>query len=457
MIIKVKSLTLCKKSSKDKMAFRLKGLILQKNQKMHLLLLGSGGREHAFAYKIAQSSKCTKLFIAPGNPGTSEFGTNVHISATDFPAIKAFVLENAVKMVIVGPEAPLVEGIFDFFLEDEDLKNIPVIGPSKVGAQLEGSKAFSKAFMIRHHIPTAAYNEFTQANLQEGLDYIEHQKTPIVLKADGLAAGKGVLICSTIEEAKAEFRDMLDGKFGDASAKVVIEEFMDGIEFSVFVLTDGKNYKILPTAKDYKRIGEGDAGLNTGGMGAVSPPPFVTENMMQIVEETIIKPTIAGFQQDGIVYIGFVYVGLMYLKTGELKVVEYNCRMGDPETEAVFPRWKNDIIDVFESTVDGRLSTVHIDIDERAATTIILASGGYPQDFEKGKVITGIADVKDSMVFHCGTKQDGNGTLLTNGGRVLAVTSLHEDWKKAIELSNESAAKINYEGKYYRRDIGFDL
>jgi phosphoribosylamine--glycine ligase len=466
MIIKVKSLTLCKKSSKDKMAFRLKGVILQKNQKMHILLLGSGGREHAFAYKIAQSAKCSKLFIAPGNPGTAAFGENVPISATDFPAVKAFVLENAVKMVVVGPEAPLVDGIFDFFENDAALKDIPVIGPSKTGAQLEGSKAFSKAFMMRHNIPTAAYSEFTQANLEDGLQYIETQKTPIVLKADGLAAGKGVLICSSLEEAKAEFREMLDGKFGDASSKVVIEEFMDGIEFSVFVLTDGKEYKILPTAKDYKRIGEGDTGLNTGGMGAVSPPAFVTDEMMQIVEETIIKPTIEGFQKDGIVYVGFVYVGLMYLKTGELKVVEYNCRMGDPETEAVFPRWKNDIIDVFEKTVNGELASVNIEIDDRAATTIILASGGYPQDFEKGKVITGIDEVKDSFVFHCGTKliahKDAENAkeeydLVTNGGRVLAVTSLHADWKKAIELSNESAAKIKFDGKYYRRDIGFDL
>ena len=425
---------------------------------MHILLLGSGGREHAFAYKIAQSAKCTQLFIAPGNPGTAEFGTNIDISATDFPAIKKFVLENTVVMVIVGPEAPLVEGIFDYFMSDADLQRIPVIGPSKVGAQLEGSKAFSKAFMMRHNIPTAAYDEFTQANLEEGLKYINQQKTPIVLKADGLAAGKGVLICQTIEEAKTEFKEMLDGKFGDASSKVVIEEFMDGIEFSVFVLTDGKEYKILPTAKDYKRIGEDDTGLNTGGMGAVSPPPFVTDDMMQIVEETIIKPTINGFQKDGIVYIGFVYVGLMYLKTGELKVVEYNCRMGDPETEAVFPRWKNDIIEVFEKTVNGELSAVNIDIDERAATTIIMASGGYPQDFEKGKVITGIEEVKDSIVFHCGTILDKlELTLKTNGGRVLAVTSLHKDWREAIEISNKNAAMINFEQKYYRKDIGFDL
>ncbi len=432
---------------------------------MHILLLGSGGREHAFAHKITKSAKCTQLYIAPGNPGTDKLGININISTSDFPELKKFVLENKIDMLIVGPETPLVEGIYDFFVNNESTKHIPVIGPSKVGAQLEGSKAFSKAFMMRHQIPTAAYKEFTQANLEEGLQYIEKQKIPIVLKADGLAAGKGVLICTTTEEAKTEFKEMLDGKFGDASSKVVIEEFMDGIEFSVFVLTDGKEYKILPTAKDYKRIGEGDTGLNTGGMGAVSPPPFVTESMMQIVEETIIKPTINGFQKDGIVYIGFVYIGLMYLKTGELKVVEYNCRMGDPETEAVFPRWKNDIIDVFEKTVNGELSTVDIDIDERAATTIILASGGYPQDFEKGKIITGIDDVKDSIVFHCGTVFDkleqtsdkSELILKTNGGRVLAVTSLHKDWKEAIKLSNQNADKISFEGKYYRKDIGFDL
>jgi len=425
---------------------------------MNILLLGSGGREHAFAYKIAQSKLCTNLFIAPGNPGTIQFGSNVDISATDFPAIKNFVVENKISMVIVGPETPLVEGIFDYFLQDAEVKNIPVIGPSKTGAQLEGSKAFSKAFMMRHHIPTAAYKEFTQENIDEGLAYIEKQTLPIVLKADGLAAGKGVLICTSVEEAKNEFKEMLDGKFGDASSKIVIEEFMDGIEFSVFVLTDGKDYKILPTAKDYKRIGEGDTGLNTGGMGAVSPPAFVTDDMMRITEETIIKPTIEGFQKDGIVYIGFVYVGLMYLKTGELKVVEYNCRMGDPETEAVFPRWKNDIIEVFKSTVDGQLSTVDIQIDERAATTIILASGGYPENFEKGKVITGIDDMEDAIVFHCGTSFDEyKNTLTTNGGRVLAITALHKDWKEAANIANINAEKIQFDGKYYRKDIGFDL
>ncbi|MCC6516304.1 MAG: phosphoribosylamine--glycine ligase [Chitinophagales bacterium] len=428
---------------------------------MNILLLGSGGREHAFAHSIAKSNKCSQLFIAPGNPGTLQLGINVPIATTDFAAIKSFALENEIKMIIVGPEAPLVEGIYDFVVNDAELRHIPVIGPSKIGAQLEGSKAFSKAFMMRHQVPTAAYAEFTMATLNEGLAYLSQQTPPIVLKADGLAAGKGVLICSSIDEAKDEFKQMLDGKFGDASAKVVIEEFMDGIEFSVFVLTDGKDYKILPTAKDYKRIGEADTGLNTGGMGAVSPPPFVTDDMMKTVEDTIIKPTIQGFQKDGIVYIGFVYVGLMYLKTGEIKVVEYNCRMGDPETEAVFPRWKNDIIEVFQSTVEGRLSNVDIDIDERAATTIILASGGYPEDFEKGKAITGIDEIKDSIVFHCGTKliedDKGQGILVSNGGRVLAVTSLHVDWKSALAISNKNASIIQYEAKYYRKDIGFDL
>ena len=423
---------------------------------MNILLLGSGGREHAFAYKIAQSSKCAQLYIAPGNPGTKQFGINLPISATDFPAIKKFVLENNVEMLIVGPEAPLVEGIYDYFKNDDSLKGISLIGPSKNGAQLEGSKAFSKAFMMRHNVPTAAYAEFTQANLEDGLTYIEKQQTPIVLKADGLAAGKGVLICHSIEEAKSEFRQMLDGKFGEASTKVVIEEFMDGIEFSVFVLTDGKDYKILPTAKDYKRIGEGDTGLNTGGMGAVSPPSFVTDDIMKVVEEKIIIPTINGLQQDKIIYQGFVYIGLMLLKSGEINVVEYNCRMGDPETEAVFPRIKSDIIELFQATIDNRLMTIDLEIDERAATTIILASGGYPEEYAKGKLITGLDEVDHSIVFHCGTLED-SGRLLTSGGRVLAVTTLHKDWKEALKISNINAAKIQFDGKYFRKDIGFDL
>lgn len=423
---------------------------------MNILLLGSGGREHAFAWKIAQSKLCTQLFTIPGNPGTAAFGINHTASATDFKAIKKFVLQEKINMVIVGPEVPLVEGIYDYFEGEDELKMIPVFGPSKTGAKLEGSKAFSKAFMMRHKIPTAAYREFTAADLQQGLDYIAQQSIPIVLKADGLAAGKGVLICQSTEEAKTEFYEMLGGKFGDASSRVVIEEFMDGIEFSVFVLTDGKGYKILPTAKDYKRIGEGDTGLNTGGMGAVSPPPFVTDKMMKEVEEFIIRPTIAGFQKDNIVYKGFVYIGLMVLKSGEIKVVEYNCRMGDPETEAVFPRWKNDILEVFEKTMNGELSTVNIEIDDKAAVTVILASGGYPGDFEKGKIIKGIYEAVDSIVFHAGTREE-NGNIVTNGGRVLAVTSLHEDWKEAIALSNKNAEKISFEGKYFRRDIGFDL
>lgn len=424
---------------------------------MRILLLGSGGREHAFAYKLAQSKHCSKLFIAPGNPGMAALGTNISISATDFPAIKHFVLAEQIELVVVGPEAPLVEGIYDFFKEDADLKHILIFGPSKTGAQLEGSKAFSKAFMMRHNIPTAAYAEFTLDTLKEGLNYIATQTPPIVLKADGLAAGKGVLICTTIEEAQTEFKEMLGGKFGTAGAKVVIEEFMDGIEFSVFVLTDGKEYKILPTAKDYKRIGEGDTGLNTGGMGAVSPPPFVSDDIMKVVDETIVRPTIMGLHKDNIVYKGIVYVGLMHLKTGETKVVEYNCRMGDPETEAVFPRIQSDLVELILATVNHQLSDIALKIDERAAATIILASGGYPQDFEKGKVITGLTTVEDALVFHCGTKLNENNELVTNGGRVLAVTSLHTDWKAAIKIANENALKIKFENKYYRKDIGFDL
>ncbi|MFN8267358.1 MAG: phosphoribosylamine--glycine ligase [Chitinophagales bacterium] len=424
---------------------------------MQILLLGSGGREHAFAYKLAESKHCTHLFIAPGNPGTAALGTNVAIAVTDFAAIKEFVLQNKIELVVVGPEIPLVEGIYDYFVNDEALKQIPVFGPSKMGAQLEGSKAFSKAFMLRHSIPTASYAEFTAVNIQDGLAYIAKHTTPVVLKADGLAAGKGVLICSTAEEAQTEFKEMLGGKFGDASAKVVVEEFMDGIEFSVFVLTDGFEYKILPTAKDYKRIGEGDTGLNTGGMGAVSPPAFVTENLMRITEETIIKPTIAGLHKDKIIYKGIVYIGLMYLKTGELKVVEYNCRMGDPETEAVFPRIKSDLVEMILSTMRGKLATVQLEIDERAATTIILASGGYPETFEKDKLVSGIENVKEAVVLHCGTKLDAAGKLRTNGGRVFAVTALHANWKEALRLSNINAERIQFENKYFRRDIGFDL
>ena len=424
---------------------------------MRILLLGSGGREHAFAYKLVQSPLCSRLFIAPGNPGISALGTCVPISATDFPAIKEFVLTNQIEFVIVGPEAPLVEGIYDYFKNDTQLRSIPVFGPSKMGALLEGSKAYSKAFMLRHQIPTAKYKEFTTENFEEGVHYIQQQQTPIVLKADGLAAGKGVLICNTHAEAQQEFEAMLGGKFGDAGNKVVIEEFMDGIEFSVFVLTNGTEYKILPTAKDYKRIGEGDTGLNTGGMGAVSPVPFVTNEMMQYVEKEIIQPTIQGLAAENIDYFGFIYVGLMWLKTGEIKVVEYNCRMGDPETEAVFPRIKSDLVELFQSTVNHQLSTAEIEIDSRSAVTIILASGGYPEDFVKGKEISGIeAADENAIIFHCGTKLD-DGKLLTNGGRVLAVTALAADLQEALTSANGIAEKIQFDGKYFRCDIGYEF
>ncbi len=423
---------------------------------MRILLLGSGGREHAFAYKLVQSPLCSRLFIAPGNPGMSALGTCVPISATDFPAIKEFVLTNHIEFVIVGPEAPLVEGIYDYFKNDTLLRSIPVLGPSKMGALLEGSKAYSKAFMQHHQIPTAKYKEFTTENFEEGIHYIQQQQTPIVLKADGLAAGKGVLICTSHQEAQQEFEAMLGGKFGDAGNKVVIEEFMDGIEFSVFVLTNGKEYKILPSAKDYKRIGEGDTGLNTGGMGAVSPVPFVTDEMMQYVETEIIQPTIQGLATENIDYFGFIYVGLMWLKTGEIKVVEYNCRMGDPETEAVFPRIKSDLVELFQSTVNHQLSTADIEIDSRSAVTIILASGGYPEDFEKGKEISGIEEDENAIVFHCGTKLD-NGKLLTNGGRVLAITALATDLQEALTSANGIAEKIQFDGKYFRSDIGYEF
>ncbi|HUH73601.1 MAG TPA: phosphoribosylamine--glycine ligase [Chitinophagales bacterium] len=423
---------------------------------MNILLIGSGGRENAFARQISLSKHCQNLFITPGNPGTAEYGENVEISSTDFPSIKSFVLQEKVDMVIVGPEAPLVEGIFDYFINDDSLKDIPVIGPSQQGAMLEGSKAYSKAFMVRHGIPTAGYQEFTNENLQEGLDYIATQTPPIVLKADGLAAGKGVLICPTIEEAQSEFQEMLGGKFGSAGSKVVIEEFMTGLEYSVFVLSDGKNYQILPIAKDYKRIGEGDAGLNTGGMGAVSPPPFVTQAMMQEVEQKVIIPTIEGLQKDEIIYKGFIYIGLMNTPGDIPKVVEYNCRMGDPETQAVLPRIESDFLELMQHTANETLDQAELIISEEAAVTVILASGGYPEDFEKGFEITAIDAVKDAIVFHAGTLSKDDKTL-SNGGRVLAVTSLDKDWLKALEKSNQAAATIQYQGKYYRKDIGFDL
>lgn len=423
---------------------------------MNILLLGSGGREHAFAWKLSQSSLCSKLFIAPGNAGTSAHGQNVPISVNDFSAIEKFVLENEVELVVVGPEDPLVNGIYDYFQMKDTLKNIPVIGPSKNGAMLEGSKAFAKQFMIRHHIPTAAYEEFTLANLEDGFDFIDEQVPPIVLKADGLAAGKGVLICSNHNEAKAELREMIEEtKFGAASSKVVIEQFLKGIEFSVFVLTDGANYKILPNAKDYKRIGEGDTGLNTGGMGCISPVPFVDDAMMQKVEQRVIIPTIEGLKKDNITYIGFIYIGFMNVN-GEPYVIEYNCRMGDPETEIVLPRIKSDLVKLLLATGSGNLNKETIEIDERAAATVIVASGGYPENYEKGKVIKGLNEVTASIVFHAGTKSE-NGGIVTNGGRVLAVTSYGSDIVEAVKRSNESITRINFDGKYYRKDIGYEF
>lgn len=423
---------------------------------MNVLILGSGGREHAFAWKLAQSPKLTKLFIAPGNAGTSEIGTNVNISATDFEAIKKFVLENKVNMVVVGPEDPLVKGVHDYFLADAQLKNIPVIGPQKDGAQLEGSKEFSKKFMVKHGVPTAKYQSFTKANLTEGFDFLETLQPPFVLKADGLAAGKGVLILNDLAEAKKELSLMIeDQKFGAASSTVVIEEFLKGIELSVFVLTDGKSYKILPSAKDYKRIGEGDTGLNTGGMGAISPVPFATADFIKKVEEQVVIPTINGLKKEGINYKGFIFIGLMN-DNGNPSVVEYNVRMGDPETEVVIPRIKSDLLDLFEGVANQTLHEKSFEVDERTATTVMLVSGGYPEDFEKGKKMTGFEQVENSIAFHAGTKQEGS-TIVTNGGRVLALTSFGTDIKDALSKSFANAEKINYDKKYYRRDIGFDL
>lgn len=423
---------------------------------MKILLLGSGGRECAMAWKLAQSPKLSKLYIAPGNAGTSQYGINVSISATDLSKIADFVIKNAIEMVIVGPEAPLVDGIFDYFANSPILSNILVIGPSQMGAQLEGSKAFAKDFMQRHQIPTAAYLEVSMENLPDGMEFLESLQPPYVLKADGLAAGKGVLILNELDEARQELMAMLDGKFGEASEKVVIEEFMKGIEFSVFVLSDGKNYQILPLAKDYKRIGDGDTGLNTGGMGAVSDPPFVTKQIMDIVEKTVIKPTIQGLLKDNIIYKGFIYIGFM-LEGESAKVVEYNCRMGDPETEVVFPRIKNDLVDLFYATVKGNLNEICMENTEETAVTVILAAGGYPGDYTNGFEIRGLENVKESMVFHCGTKKNENGQTVTNGGRVLAITSLGENWQEAAKKCYASISLIDFEGMYYRKDIGQDL
>ncbi|MFK7979687.1 MAG: phosphoribosylamine--glycine ligase [Saprospiraceae bacterium] len=422
---------------------------------MNVLILGSGGREHTFAWKISQSPLCNKLYIAPGNAGTQQHGTNIAINPMDFEAVKKLTIDENIQLVLVGPEAPLVAGIYDFFKKDAELKHISVIGPSAKGAQLEGSKAFSKAFMAKRNIPTAGYQEFTQATLQEGLAYIEQQTPPIVLKADGLAAGKGVLILNDVEEAKMEFSAMLDGKFGAASEKVVIEDFLDGIEFSVFVLTDGTDYQVLPIAKDYKRIGEGDTGLNTGGMGAVSPVPFVNEELMQKVTQRIIIPTVKGIAEDELEYKGFVFIGL--IKVGEEPfVIEYNCRMGDPETEVVLPRLENDLLELLIALAEGKLNEIDIKISEKAATTIMLVSGGYPEAYEKGKTMTGFEKVTDSILFHAGTKQVGN-EIITNGGRVLAITSYGDDFKTALTTSNKNAALIEFDEKNYRKDIGFDL
>ncbi len=423
---------------------------------MNILVLGSGGREHTFAWKIAQSPLCKELYVAPGNSGTAEVATNVNIGVTDFDAIKNLALDKKIDLVVVGPEDPLVKGIHDFFLNDDAVKHIPVIGPQKAAAELEGSKEFAKEFMFRHNIPTAAYESFTKDTVEQGYAFLETLNPPYVLKADGLAAGKGVVILNDINEAKAELKSMLvDAKFGEASTKVVIEEFLDGIELSCFVLTDGKNYKILPTAKDYKRIGEGDTGLNTGGMGAVSPVPFATDEFLSKIEERIVKPTIEGFNKDNLPYVGFVFIGL--IKVGDdPKVIEYNVRMGDPETEVVFPRLKNDLVEVLQVMANGTLDTIDIDVDKRAATTIMVVSGGYPEAYEKGKEITGIKTIEDSIPFHAGA-QLKNGKVVTSGGRVISITSYGDTYQEAIKKSYQSIDKLNFDKMYYRKDIGFDL
>lgn len=423
---------------------------------MNILVLGSGGREHTFAWKIAQSNRCKNLFVAPGNSGTEAIATNLAIGVTDFKAIKNAVISNKIDLVIVGPEDPLVQGIHDFFLEDEALKNVAVIGPQKAAAELEGSKEFAKEFMMRHNIPTAAYESFTKDNVEDGYKFLETLKPPYVLKADGLAAGKGVLILNDLDEAKAELKSMLiDSKFGDASTKVVIEEFLDGIELSCFVLTDGKDYKILPTAKDYKRIGEGDTGLNTGGMGAVSPVPFATKEFLDRIENEVVKPTVEGLKKDNLPYVGFIFIGL--IKVGDdPKVIEYNVRMGDPETEVVLPRLKTDIVEVFEAMANQTLANVNIEIDERAATTVMLVSGGYPEAYEKGKEILGVEKITDSIAFHAGAKSL-EGKVLTSGGRVMAITSYGNTYQEAIKKSYQSIEKLHFDKMYYRKDIGFDL
>ena len=423
---------------------------------MNILILGSGGREHTFAWKLVQSKHCKNLYVAPGNSGTAEVAINLPISATDFQSIKKAVLEYGIDMVVVGPEDPLVLGVHDFFLADEQLKHVAVIGPEKAAATLEGSKEFAKAFMSRHNIPTAAYESFDASTLEEGYSFLESLKPPYVLKADGLAAGKGVLILNNLEEAKTELKNMLvDAKFGVASTKVVIEEFLDGIELSCFVLTDGKSYKILPTAKDYKRIGEGDKGLNTGGMGAISPVPFATPEFLNKIEERIVKPTVEGLHKDNLPYKGFIFIGL--IKVGDdPKVIEYNVRMGDPETEVVLPRLRSDLVEIFEAIAHQTLDKISLEIDDRAATTVMVVSGGYPESYEKGKEIMGLETIQDSIPFHAGAvlKDD---KVVTSGGRVIAITSYGNTYQEAIKKSYQNIAKLKFDKMYYRKDIGFDL